>query len=501
MTDLKLAKTDLLGVNAEALVLGVSQVEKSIELVTQGFDGLDSDFVSSITKLAKQLGVTGAADDVHKFLAPSGVKAKLIVLTGLGAAEKDGSFKSETLRRAAGAAVRNLSETKSVAIALPMVDEASVTAVAEGSLLGGYSFTEYKKQDKAPVTLSEIQLATDVVTPQKATAIFERASIIAEAVAATRTLTNTPPNDLYPATFAAGAIDAAKGVAGVKVTVLDDKELKAGGYVGIVGVGQGSSRGPRLVTVEYEPKNAKGSVGIVGKGITFDSGGISIKPGAGMHEMTLDMAGAAAVLHTVIAAAKLEIPVKVIGYLCLAENLPSGDAMRPGDVLRYRNGTTVEVTNTDAEGRIVMADGLIDAVEAGVDVVIDIATLTGAQMIALGSRVSGVMGTDDARDAVALAADQSGELFWPMPIPEELKADLKSTVADMTNVSGARWGGMLVAAAFLQDFVGETPWAHLDIAGPAFNPSAPWGYTVKGGTGVGVRTLLTFLQNFAVKGI
>jgi leucyl aminopeptidase len=200
------------------------------------------------------------------------------------------------------------------------------------------------------------------------------------------------------------------------------------------------------------------------------------------------------VLHTVLAAAALKLPVAVTGYLCLAENMPSGTAQRPSDVITQRGGTTVEVLNTDAEGRLVLADGLAAACEEKPDAVIDIATLTGAQVVALGTRVSAVMGTDDLRASVVRAADESGEQFWPMPLPDELRAGLTSQVADLTNVAGDRNGGMLTAGVFLREFVGSTPWAHLDIAGPAFNEHAAWGYTTKGGTGVGVRTMLRLLE-------
>ena len=241
--------------------------------------------------------------------------------------------------------------------------------------------------------------------------------------------------------------------------MLDDKALAAGGYGGLIGVGQGSVRGPRLVKVSYSPSRPKVKVALVGKGITFDSGGISIKPAAGMEAMKSDMAGAAAVLHTVVAAARLELPVAVTGWLCLAENMPSGTAQRPSDVLTIRGGKTVEVLNTDAEGRLVMADGLVAAVEEKPDVVIDIATLTGAQLVALGHRVSAVMGTDDVRGEVVAAAEASGEQFWPMPLPADLRAGLKSKVADLANI-GDRFGGMLTAGIFLQEFVGS------DAVGP-----------------------------------
>jgi leucyl aminopeptidase len=250
----------------------------------------------------------------------------------------------------------------------------------------------------------------------------------------------------------------------------------------------------------------------VGKGITFDSGGLSIKPAAGMEEMKSDMAGAAAVLGTVVAAARLELPVRVSGWLALAENMPSGTAQRPSDVLTVRGGRTVEVLNTDAEGRLVLADAIVAACETGPDLVVDVATLTGAQVVALGRRVSAVMANDDAlRERLVRVAGEAGELLWPMPLPPELRASLDSPVADLANI-GERFGGMLVAGIFLSEFVGtrpggdgeageqKVPWAHVDIAGPAFNAKGAHGYTPVGGTGVLVRTLVRLLEDVAVAG-
>ncbi|WP_315097362.1 leucyl aminopeptidase [uncultured Cellulomonas sp.] len=444
---------------------------------------------------AAALGITGAVDEVRR-LPGTGLTATILVLTGVGPADR---LTPETLRRAAGAATRELAGTASVGLALPSDDVTSVAAVAEGALLGAYSYTRYRAADAAKhAPVATIQIVTAHPGDRATTAAVARAEVVAAAVHGTRDLVNAAPNDLYPAAFAEAARTAAKesGAKGLKITVLDDKALVAGGYGGLVGVGQGSVRGPRLVKVAYSPSRPKTKVALVGKGITFDSGGISIKPAAGMEAMKSDMAGAAAVLHTVIAAARLELPVAVTGWLCLAENMPSGTAQRPSDVLTIRGGKTVEVLNTDAEGRLVMADGLVAAVEEKPDVVIDIATLTGAQLIALGNRVSAVMGTDDVRGEVVAAADASGEQFWPMPLPADLRAGLKSKVADIANISD-RFGGMLTAGIFLQEFVGTTPWAHLDIAGPAYNERSAHGYTPVGGTGVGVRTLLALLEGRA----
>ena len=487
----------LSAVAADALVLGCAQTDSGPVVISDGVEPVDPTLLATVSSLGKQLGITGAPDDVHKFPGPAGYQAKMLVLTGLGKADPSGGFSAEALRRAACAAARACAGTASVAMALPTPDGASLAAVAEGALLGAYAFNKFRDPEQALEPPSSISVVSQLQRSTRAQAAFDQAQVIAGCVAAARDLVDTPPNLLYTQTLAEAAVAQAKGFANLKVTVLDEKQLQAGGYVGLVAVGQGSPRGPRLVKLEYYPPGAVGKVGLVGKGITFDSGGISLKPAAKMGEMTLDMSGAAAVLETVIAAAKLALPVAVLGYMCCAENMPGGNAQRPGDIIKYRNGKTAEVANTDAEGRLVMADGLIDAVAAGVDVVVDIATLTGAQIVALGHRTSAVMGTDSVRTALVAAADASGELFWPMPIPSEMKAELKTPLADMANVSSDRAGGMLYAAAFLREFVGDTPWGHLDIASPAFNGKAAWGYTPQGGTGVGVRTLVQFLQDFA----
>ncbi|MEN5076114.1 leucyl aminopeptidase [Isoptericola cucumis] len=498
MADLTLTAKNPSTLKADALVVGTCSTSDGVAVVA---DQLPADLVRRIETLAPRLGVTGAVDEVRTIPAADGVKADVLVLTGLGERDADGTLSHEMLRRAAGAATRSLAGSAHAVVALPAVDEDELAAVVEGALFGAYSYTPYRGADvaakRAPV--ASLEVVTSFARSARAKAAVARAEVLAAAVHGTRDLVNAPPNDLFPAAFADAAKAAVKelGVKGVKVSVLDDKQLAAGGYGGLVGVGQGSSRGPRLVKLTYAPAKATAKVGVVGKGITFDTGGISLKPPASMPTMKSDMAGAAAVLHTVLAAARLGLPVAVTGYLCLAENMPGGNAQRPADVVTMRGGKTVEITNTDAEGRLVMADGLVSAVEDGHDVVLDIATLTGAQMVALGHRTSGLLGTDAVRDEVKVAADAVGEAFWPMPMPEELKAGLKSTVADMVNSSPERWGGMLFAGHFLAEFVGDTPWAHLDIAGPSYNEKAPYGYTPAGGTGVGVRTLLGFLEGRA----
>src|SRR5664279_3739582 len=432
------------------------------------------------------------------------VSAERIIGVGLGRppAEGDTAEQSaahrERVRQAAGAASRSAAGRGKVASTLSLID---LGAAAEGHLLGAYVFDTYKAAGLPPVG----QLVLSVPSADKnAKAELLRAEITVEAVAFARSLVNSAPNDLPPAVFADRAAAAARD-AGLTVQVLDEKALAKGGYGGILGVGSGSSRPPRLVRVSYSPAGAKASVALVGKGITFDSGGLSIKPAAKMDQMTSDMAGAAAVVATAIAAAKLQLPIAVTATAALAENLPSGTAYRPGDVLRHYGGAkgkgtgkTVHVLNTDAEGRLVLADAIVRACEDNPDYLLETATLTGAQVVALGNRTMGVMGSPELRDRVAELAREVGEGGWAMPLPEHLREGLDSPLADLANIAGEPGGGMLVAGHYLAQFVADgLPWAHLDVAGPAFNTGPSYGYTGRGGTGVPVRTLLAVLADIA----
>ncbi|MBG6218069.1 leucyl aminopeptidase [Arthrobacter sp. CAN_A6] len=502
--NLTAASKDLRKIPSDALVIGVAKGPDGPVLLGSA---LPAKAARALNDSLSVLGITGAADEVRRLPGLPETGADSLVLTGVGRAQPGHGLPAETLRRAAGAAIRQLAGVETVVVALPSPSVAEAAAVAEGAALGAYAYEGYRsgigadgtaapKEDTGAVknVIVYCECAQDS-TLQDA---LRRATVLGRNVNATRSLVNQPPSHLYPETFAQAAKDLAKGLP-VKVTVMDEKRLERDGYGGILGVGKGSSRPPRMVKVEYSPAKFQVHLALVGKGITFDSGGLSLKPAAGMQTMKLDMAGAAVVLNTLLAVAELGLPAKVTAWLCLAENMPSGTAQRPEDVLTIFGGRTVEVLNTDAEGRLVLADGLAAASEEAPDAIIDIATLTGAQMIALGNRVSGVMGDDGVRDAVKAAADRAGEQFWPMPLPEELRASLDSQVADIANI-GERNGGMMTAAVFLREFVGQVdgekiPWAHLDIAGPAFNEGSAYGYTPKSGTGVGVRTLLAYIED------
>jgi leucyl aminopeptidase len=374
-----------------------------------------------------------------------------------------------------------------------------VEAVALGALLGAYAFTVYHSTDRA-APVHELMILADPDSRAYAEAAVRRANVLGGELNRARDLINTPANDLYPESFAAAMVRAGREH-GLAVEVLDEEALTARGFGGILGVGQGSARPPRLARIAHTHPEAKTSLAFIGKGITYDSGGISLKPVGANEIMKRDMSGAAAVFAAVLAVARLDLPVNVTGWLALAENMPSGSALRPGDVLRMYGGRTVEVLNTDAEGRLVLADALVRAGEERPDAIVDVATLTAAMRFGLGNHVFGVMSNDDAfRDRVLAAAAGAGERAWPMPLPAELRRSLNSRVADIANY-GERMGGGLVAGLFLQEFVPDgVSWAHLDIAGPAFNEGEPFGYTPTGGTGCAVRTLVRLAEDTAIGG-
>ncbi|MEV7600305.1 leucyl aminopeptidase [Kitasatospora sp. NPDC089797] len=498
MTALSVSTSSAASLRADALVVGVAKGPKGIVLAP-GAEAVNEAFEGKLTEILGTLGATGAEGEAVKVAAPAGLKAPLVLAVGLGEAAEDG-YTLETLRRAAGVAARTLAGSKKAALALPVDSAPDVEAVALGGLLGSYSYGTYKANGgKEPV--GELVVLSARKGSKDAKAAVERAAAIGEEMNRARDLVNAAPNDLNPKSFAAIAQAAGKEH-GLKVEVLDEKALTKGGFGGLMGVGAGSANPPRLVKVAYTHPKAKASLAFVGKGITYDSGGISLKPAGHNETMKCDMAGAAAVFAAVVAAKRLGLVVNVTAWLALAENMPSGSATRPGDVLRMYGGKTVEVLNTDAEGRLVLADAIVKAGEESPDVIVDVATLTGAMVLALGNRTFGVMSnSDELRENLHTVAGKVGEQSWPMPLPAELRAGMTdSTIADMANM-GERMGGGLVAGLFLQEFVAEgIDWAHLDIAGPAFHESAPFGYTPKGGTASAVRTLVRFAEQTAANG-
>lgn len=482
-----------LTITGDVLVLGVSQSEDGPVLRS------DLGEFAPLRESLSAMGVTGAVDEVRR-LPPVAGEAKSLALVGLGRE----LVSPDTLRHAAGSAARQLTGVGSLILDLPATSEAELLAVLEGAAIGAYDYGEYRSSSKESARRPAAEV-TVVSRHDDGAGLLERARVVAEAVHGVRDLVNMPPSDLYPETFADAVRTASTGLP-VTVTVLDHDELVAGGFGGILGVGQGSVRGPRLVKMSYAPTGALKHLALVGKGITFDTGGLSLKQPSGMVGMKYDMTGAATVMAVVLAAARLAIDIRLTAWLCIAENMPSGSALRPNDVLRIHGGKTVEVLNTDAEGRLVMADGLVAASEEFPDAIVDVATLTGAARVALGTRYAGVMGDSELVANAVDAAKSTGELFWPMPLPGELRALLNSDVADIANAKiGNTAGGMLLAGVFLQEFVGprkddpksRIPWAHLDIAGPADNGSGGYGFTGKGATGVAVRALLRLAEDIS----
>jgi leucyl aminopeptidase len=449
-------------------------------------DGLDRGFLEA-------QGFAGKPGETCVMPGPDG---RLTVALGLGD-EADASI--ATYRRAAAGLARAASKASHVAAdVLGTVPEHLARrdvaeAVAEGAVLGAYRYTALKS-DPEPSHLESLV----VVGPggARVQAALERGRAVAEAVCLARDLVNQPGGSLTPTAFATRAEEIG-ALRGFDVEVLDRAAIEDEKLGGLLGVNRGSREEPRFVKLSWAPERARGTVALVGKGITFDSGGLSLKTAESMIGMKGDMAGAAAVLAAFSALGAVRPPVRVLGYLPLTDNMPGGDATRVGDVLRIRNGTTVEVLNTDAEGRLVLADALALASEDGPDAVVDLATLTGACMVALGMKLAGLMGNDEGWIAqVRAAADGAGEGVWPLPLPAEMRRQIDSDVADLKNVAGARWGGALIAGLFLQEFVGEgVPWAHLDIAGPA-EATDDDAEARKGGTGFGVRTLLRLLSDF-----
>jgi leucyl aminopeptidase len=443
-----------------------------------------------LTDALDRLGFDGGKDSTATIPAPSWSDYRTVQLVGLGSSGK----RVNDLRYAAATATRSLAGH--VVISIPTRNENDASRIAEGALLGATkTMTRKSGDDHKSITAITIVSSKEPDFPSIRPGV--------EAVSIVRDLVTEVPNVLSPDELARRVVDFAKGT-DLSVEVLDERALEKGGYGGILGIGAGSSRPPRLVIVRYAPKGATKHVALVGKGITFDTGGLSIKPANSMIGMKYDMTGAATVFAVTRALAQLGAPVSVTAWLCIAENMPSGTAIRPNDVITIRGGKTVEVTNTDAEGRVVLADGLVAASEEHPDAIFDVATLTGAARVALGDRIAGIMGDPTLTETLNLASEAAGEETWTMPLPDYLLPIISSDVADIANAKiGNTAAGMLIGGIFLREFVGKDdngnaiPWAHLDIAGPANNGGSPYGFVPKGATGTMVRTLIDAVQRVA----
>ena len=483
---------------ADAVVVGLVTLNSDDTAVVGVTSDLDKAYVSAyghtVMAMAKALGASPAAEKVSVLPAVAGT---VVLVVGLD----DADVTPERLRRAAGSALRTVSALDgarewNVALSLELSDPELIQATGEGALLGSYRFDKVTAET-APAPVATVTLITASVSAGYKDAA-SAARTTAAAVAQARDWSNTPPNLLYPETFADAAKVHVKD-SRINVEILDEKALERGGYGGLLAVGGGSARPPRLVRLSYAPRGATRHLALIGKGITFDSGGLDIKPAGQMAGMKCDMSGAAAVIAAVRAIADLGLKVKVTAYAAMAENMPSGSSYRSSDVLTMFDGQTVENFNTDAEGRLVMADAIGRAAQDAPDLIVDIATLTGACMVGLGMRTAGLITNgEETSDLLLDAAEAAGEDFWELPLTDHTRSLLKSPVADMRSGSGQRWGGALVAGAFLERFVPEgTAWAHLDIAGPADNLDEAYGYVPKGATGMGVRTLVALASHLA----
>jgi len=488
---------DIAQIEADATVVnlfeGVEQLGGATAAVDKALDGA----ISSLIGRGEIKGNFGEVSIVHTF---GKLPTRIVAVAGLG---KRQDFNVDKIRGVAGEFCRSLRKLNCRKIATILhgagIDdielEASAEAIVEGAILGLYSFNKYKKPEYA-----DVEELLVVVTEEGEIPILEPAvhkgKALAEATNLARDMVNEPANYMTPTRMA----ESAKEISAkydLELKVFNSKDMEAMGMEALLGVAKGSSQPPQLITLSYKgAERSEKALGFLGKGITFDSGGISIKPSEGMGEMKDDMAGAAAVMAALGAIAQLKPQINVTAIIPATENLPSGTALKPGDVLKAMNGKTIEVISTDAEGRLILADALSYAQRLGLSPLIDLATLTGACRIALGTLYSGLFSNDqDLADKVLKAAERTGERIWQMPMPEEYKEQNKSEIANVKN-TGNRYGGAITAALFLAEFVDNTPWAHLDIAGTA-SSNKESGYTVKGATGVGVRTLVKLALNEA----
>jgi leucyl aminopeptidase len=459
-------------------------------------------------------GKVGQTITIHGARGPSGPvvgepAAPDVVLVGLGDLPRlAGDSGLETLRRGSAAFVRSVGDGEEAAFLLPsgsgLDPDSMASAVAEGAVLSAYRYEQFRTGER-PGTLAHLYVSGSAGGDHLIESGLRRGERIAESVSLARDLVNEPPSSLTPAKFADVFLSRFADVPQISIEVWDEDRITEERLGGLLGVARGSTIPPRFIRAEYSPADPLELGGkvphvvLVGKGITFDSGGLSLKTAGGMETMKTDMGGAAAVLSAIDAAAALGSRIRVTVLTPLTENMPSGSAVKPGDVLTARNGKTIEVLNTDAEGRLVLADGLSLAAEEHPDAIIDLATLTGAAIVALGKEVAGILGNDESLiSELRAAADRGGESLWPLPMPEEYRSHIDSEIADMRNVGRPGQAGSIAAAMLLREFVGEASWAHLDIAGPARSDENTR-YLSKGGTGFGVRTLVALLlsESFA----
>jgi leucyl aminopeptidase len=482
-----------LSIAADVVVIGVPEGATTKEGILAE---LEKSLGAVVSRAVKREDFTGKKDQTLDLSTNDALRVGRVLLVGLGKTSPLTDVDARVLA-AKGARFALGAKAESLAIVVPSGVTGGVRAAAEGAVLGAYRFTRFQTGDRLPkVNLGQVSLVVSgkiTKADRDALAVGHK---VGNAIAIARDLINTPPNELYPELIAQAAVEVARSC-GLKVSVYDKDALTKAGMNLIIAVGQGSAHDPRLVHLIYKPtKPAKKKLVFIGKGLTFDSGGLCIKPAPGMEEMKGDMGGAANVIALMAAVAATKPAVEVHGIVGSAENMPDGAAYRPGDIFKSLDGKTVEIINTDAEGRLVLADCLTYARGLKPDMILDNATLTGACVVALGPTVSGFFANrDDLADQFRNAAKAAGEATWQMPLVEDLREGLKSDWADIKHTAD-RWGGAISAALFLREFVGDTPWIHVDIAGPSM-ANKPYGIHPKGGTGHGVLTYLRLIEQFA----
>ncbi len=484
--DMSRAKTDL-------IVIGMFEGQKRLQRAAAK---VNAALRGGIQRLIQEVKFEGRRDKILMIHTLGRIPAKQVCLLGLG---KEEEFTLDRHRRAFARIVQAAREVQARQLITPLLAEGKrgratadlCRSAAEGIHLGAYRFQKYLKKEET-TDLRQVSLLVEGSSISGLAAAIRTGTLAAEATNYTRDLVNEPGNVITPITLAATARKIARQ-GGMRCKVLSEKEIAKLGMGAYLGVAQGSTNPPRFIHLTYRPRNAKKSIALIGKGITFDSGGLSLKPSEAMATMKMDKSGACTVLGVMQALPKLKPKVAVHGIIAAAENMPSGTAQRPDDIVRAMNGKTIEVLNTDAEGRLTLADALSYAARLKPDCMIDLATLTGACVVALGEYTAGVMGNDSTFiDDFLKTAEKTGELMWPLPFDENMQEKLKSKVADLKNI-GNRWGGAITAGMFLREFVDEISWIHIDIAGPAFSEK-PWGYNTGGATGIGVRTVLQYLS-------
>jgi leucyl aminopeptidase len=488
-TMLNLTFVDYKSEKMETLVIPVCE-DKKIHT-----DALISGIIRKATGLKE---FKGEKDEVIILYNLAGVKAERVMLRGLGPAEK---LEAETLRALAGKAVKDCIQKKLAAVWFAAPDERRIKmeaasmlgALMEGAYLGNHLFDKYK-QEKKTKPLKQINLIVKPDVAKKFKQLAAEVTTICEGTILAREWISTPSNDKIPAQLTKMIVQQAKKQQ-LKIRVLDAKELKQKSFGALLAVAAGSDRQPSMVVLEYKPRGAKQTLALVGKGVTFDSGGLNLKTGPSMADMKADMSGAAAAAATLVTVAKLKPKLAVVAAIPIVENMPSGTATRPGDIVRSYSGKTIEIGNTDAEGRLILIDAISYVVKKfKPQVLIDLATLTGACVVALGEKIAGVFSNaDDLAEAIIASGKRTHERCWPMPLPDDYKDLLKSDFADLNNISNTRWGGAITAALFLAEFAGQTRWAHIDIAGPAYIQKES-AYCGPGGTGFGVRLLCDLIE-------